>query len=101
MHGPFSLDDLMAWRNSKDLVNEQLIHRGVGGAPVELLEALFDAGLDDDAWWYDDDSEVDLQHGPYTSGDIVKWLKAGHFEEHYLIHRGREGEPVEAGSIIE
>jgi hypothetical protein len=101
MHGPFSLDDLMAWRNSKDLVNEQLIHRGVGGAPVELLEALFDEGLDDDAWWYDDDSEVDLQHGPYTIEQLGEWLKEGQFGEHELIRRGREGEPVAAGVMIE
>ena len=91
----------MHWRDSHELANDQPIRRGEGGASIELLEVLFDAGLDDDAWWYYDDFNDDLQHGPYTSGDIVKWVKAGHFEEHYLIHRGREGEPVEAGSIIE
>jgi len=100
-HGPFSLINLMHWRDSHELANNQPIRRGEGGASIELLEVLFDAGLDGDAWWYYDDSNDDLQHGPYTSGDIVKWLKAGHFEEHDLIHRGREGEPVEAGSIIE
>ena len=100
-HGPFSLIDLMHWRDSNDLENDQPIRSGEGGASIELLEALFDAGLDDDAWWYDGDSSDDLQHGPYTIEHIGEWLKAGHFEEHDLIHRGREGEPVEAGSIIE
>ena len=102
-HGPFPLSFLLEWRDSEHLENDLEIYRGDGeDVSTTLLEALFDAGLDNDAWWYDDDDTdgVHTVHGPYALADIREWHEKGHFADHDLIRRGREGEGVEVSTVV-
>jgi len=103
-HGPFPLEVLMGWRDSEHLENDLVITREQkDNTSIALLEALFDAGLDNDAWFYDDvDSDVEhARHGPYSLANIKAWVEEGYFGEHDLIRRGREGEAVGVSTVVE
>ena len=102
--GPFTLPQLKEWRDEGHFGNDIEVWRGEDAedAVVELLEALLAAGLGDDAeWWYDDDDDCDERHGPFAPAQLKTWRDDGHFDDTMLVRRGREGEPVELGTIIE
>ena len=57
------------------------------------------AGKDDD-WFYTDDGDEALLHGPCSIADLQSWAKDGHFALTDLVRRGRSGAPVELSLVL-
>ena len=56
---------------------------------------------DGDNWFYTDDDDETLLHGPYTVAELQEWATAGHFALSDLVRRGRTGTPVELSSVLD
>ena len=55
---------------------------------------------DDDDWFYTDEDDEALLHGPCSIADLQSWAKDGHFALTDLVRRGRTGAPVELSSVL-
>lgn len=106
-HGPFSLTQLKAWRDEGHFSNDKPVwcgaEDGVDDAtrtPIELVEALRSAGIDDAEWWYEDAHDHAVLHGPFSPAQLKTWRDEGHFEDTMLVRCGREGAPVALGTVV-
>mgnify|MGYP006086239807 CR=1 FL=1 len=98
-HGPFPLVELMEWRDSERLENDQSIRCGEAGASISLLEALYNAGLDNDVLWYADHGDGDV-HGPFPLAQVLEWVNDGYFCLTDTVYRSQCGDEVELSTML-
>ena len=91
-HGPYTLAQLKTWRDAGHFSNDHDSVQTEDGHPVALLELLHVAGLEQDAWYYDDEA-LHVQ-GPFGIATFQEWLTLGHFQLEHTVRRGRNGAPV-------
>ena len=96
--GPYALVQLKTWRDAGHFSNEQYAVQKEDGDACVLLELLHVAGLEQDAWYYDD-QELHVQ-GPYRIATFQKWLTLGHFHLTNTVRRGRNGAPVPLSAAL-
>ena len=66
-----------------------------GGAEDALADSM-DSG---DNWFYADDDDEDVLHGPYSVAQLQEWVDDGHFAHTDLVRNGRTGELVELAKV--
>ena len=91
-HGPYTLAQLKTWRDAGHFSNDHDSVQTEDGHPIALLELLHVAGLEQDAWYYDDEA-LHVQ-GPFGIATFQEWLTLGHFQLEHTVRRGRNGAPV-------
>jgi hypothetical protein len=70
-------------------------------APAEPVAAsLDDTVTPDDAgleanWFYEDEHDASVQHGPHTLAELKQWMADGHFKHTDLVRHGSDGKDVE------
>jgi hypothetical protein len=97
--GPCSTPQLQGWVEAGHFSGSNLVRKGREGAPVAVSDAL--GHVDVAEWFYDDDTNPDGMHGPFTRAKLRGWVEAGHFRGSDLVRKGREGAPVALEDAID
>ena len=80
-----------------DMVDDDV---GDDGA-VEMVDFQLENPLSDEKnWFYPDDDDDQIIHGPFTLEEFKGWMKDGYFAEDYIIRHGRVGEPVPLSDLL-
>ena len=113
LHGPHTVVELRDWFDGGHFHRTQPVRHGRTGDLVELSSVLHVApaaaaaegtvpdstGKDDD-WFYTNEDDEALLHGPYSVAVLQEWATNGHFPLTDLVRKGRTGTPVELSSVL-
>ena len=91
-HGPFTLHQLSEWLEEGHFELEKEIRMGVQNSSITLGSKF--------GWFYLDDSDASMAHGPYTLEQLREWLDDGHFERDMQIRKGQTGEFLALGATL-
>ena len=113
-HGPFTLIELEEWCHDGYFAHDMLIRQGRRGVDVVISAAFAASGLSlrrsepagagadgadsgdesQSGWYYSDDDDPLVQHGPFDLNELRSWFDGGHFEPDMRVRHGRAGEGV-------
>ena len=127
-HGPYTADELRMWRDDGHFPGEKRVRRGRHGVDITINDALsgvvadgggvetrvaakvaaecgpreqeMDHVLSRGGWYYADDGDAALQHGPFATEKLQAWYDGEYFAPEMLVRWGTDGEDVSIDAAL-
>jgi hypothetical protein len=98
LHGPCATEQMHAWLDSGHLSIEHPFRWGRNGDVQTLAAALGREA--EPQYFYNDVDDASVAHGPFSVGELRRWVAQGHFQLDYIVREGRRGETIPLAELF-
>ena len=101
LHGPFAKNELLRWVNEGHFELTHTVMRGRDGNAMTLAAVVGkDAEDTTSKYFYRDEEDPAILHGPFGKGKLLRWVTDGHFEMSHTVMYGRDGADVPLTAVL-